>query len=228
VGRVAAMTFAKHGATVVLHGRSTAKLEVIYDEIEAAGYPQPAILVLEFLKAGEADYQGLAETIFASFKQLDGIFHAAGHMEPLCSIALQNMNTWHAHFTINVLAPVAITRVCLPMLKRAPFNNGNVVFLSETHAIEPKAYWGAFATTKASLSHIAIIWNDEVAHESQLRMRVLLPGPIASQMRAMSHPGELPSQSPPVASLIPSMLYLISGAAADEVVIGDAPVIYQP
>ncbi len=223
IGRVAAMTLARHGATVVLHGRSIAKLEAVYDEIEAAGYPQPANLALDFLKAGETEYKGLAETIFAGFKRLDGIFHAASHMQPLSPLALQDLATWNAHFVVNVLAPVAVTRACLPMLKRAPLQTGNVIFLSESHAIEPKAYWGAFATTKASLSHVAMIWNDELAHESQVRLRVLVPGPIASQMRAMSHPGELPSQSPPIESLIPAMMYLISGAATT-----GEPFIFEP
>ncbi len=222
IGRVAAMTFAKYGATVILHGRKQSRLNSVYDAIESAGLPTPANIVLDFLTATEVEYQGMAETIFASFKRLDGIFHAASHMEPLTPLSLQNLTSWNAHFAVNVLAPVSLTRVCLPMLKRAPGKNGNVVFLSETHAIEPKAYWGAFATTKAMLSSMTTIWNDELQHESSLRMRVLVPGPIASHMRAMSHPGELPSEVASIGSLIPHLMYLISGDAPL-----DAPLIYK-
>lgn len=221
IGRVAAMTFAKYGATDILHGRKNSRLDPVYDAIEAAGFAQPANIVLDFLTASETDYKGMAETIFASFKRLDGIFHAASHMEPLTPLAMQNLTSWNAHFAVNVLAPVAVTRVCLPMLKRAPGKNGNVVFLSETHAIVPKAYWGAFATSKATLSNIATIWNDELQHESALRLRTLVPGPIASHMRAMSHPGELPTEVAPIDSLIKHMMYLISGDAPL-----DAPLIF--
>ncbi len=222
IGRVAALSFAKHGATVILHGRKTARLDPVYDAIEAGGFAQPANLVLDFLSATDADYLGLAETIFANFKRLDGIFHAASHMAPLSPLATQTLTSWNAHLAVNLVAPVAITRACLPMLKRAPGDNANVVFLTENHAVDPKAYWGAFATSKAALGNIATIWNDELSADSQLRLRLLVPGPIASQMRAMSHPGELASSLPKVESLIPHLLYLISGAAPKE-----APLLFR-
>jgi NAD(P)-dependent dehydrogenase (short-subunit alcohol dehydrogenase family) len=209
IGRVAAATFAKHGATVILHGRSQTKLDALYDDIETAGGMQPAIIKLDYLKATEADYKGLAETVFATFKQLDGIFHAASHMEPLTPLALQNLTSWQAHTTVNLHAPVALTRACLPMLKRAA--NGRVVFLSETHAHNPTAYWGAFATSKAALGNVATIWNAEMDNESPLRFCLLVPGPILSQMRAMSHPGEHASELPPTQAIASACLYLQAG-----------------
>lgn len=48
IGRVAAKTYAAHGATVILVGRTVAKLEEVYDEIEAAGHPQAAIVPMNF------------------------------------------------------------------------------------------------------------------------------------------------------------------------------------
>lgn len=215
IGRVAALTFAKHGATVILHGRRQSKLDALYDEIEAAGAATPANIVLDFLKATDADFKSMAETIFATFKRCDGIFHAASHMEPLTPLALQNLTSWNAHLTVNVTAPVALTRACLPMLKRA--EHANVIFLTETHAIAPDAYWGAFATSKAALTNIANIWNSEIANDSALRFKLLLPGPIASQMRAMSHPGEHPSEQPPVDSIAPSLLYLVTERVTERV-----------
>jgi len=206
IGRVAALTYAKHGATVVLHARSQSKLDALYDEIEAAGFATPASIVLDLLTASEANYKGLAESIFQTFKRLDGIFHAASQMTPLTTLAIQEVATWQAHLTINVTAAVAITRHCLPMLKRAA--NARVTLLSETHAIEPKAYWGAFAVSKAALTNVAKIWNDEVAHDSTLKFSVLIPGPIQSQMRVMSHPGEHQSELPAIESIEPALLYM--------------------
>jgi NAD(P)-dependent dehydrogenase (short-subunit alcohol dehydrogenase family) len=223
IGRIAALTFAKHGATVILHGRRQSKLDALYDEIEAAGGAAPANILLDLLKAKEADFKGMAETIFATFKRCDGIFHAASHMEPLAPLAFQDLTSWNAHMTVNVTAPVALTRACLPMLKRA--DNASVIFLTETHAISPKAYWGAFATSKAALTNIATIWNDEVANDSSLRFKLLLPGPIASQMRAMSHPGEHPSEQLHVESIAPAVLYLIADTATNRT---DSPILFQP
>ena len=222
IGRVAALNFARHGATVVLHGRNAARLDAVYDQIGAAGYPQPAILLLDYMSATEADYQGMAQTILDAFQRLDGIFHAAGHMSPLTPLALQNLATWQAHQTVNVLAPTAITRACLPMLSRAPAPMGKVVFLSATPALDPKAYWGAFAVTKAALVELAAIWNDERAPAAAQQFFVLVPGPVASPARSISHPGELATEVPAVVSLIPAMLYLLTGSAA-----GDAPFVFQ-
>ncbi len=59
IGRAAALSYALHGATVVLHGRTLNKLEVIYDEIEALGAPQPAILPLQLSSASAQDYEHL-------------------------------------------------------------------------------------------------------------------------------------------------------------------------
>ena len=47
IGRAAAKAYAAHGATVVLVGRTVSKLETVYDEIEAAGHPKPAIVPVE-------------------------------------------------------------------------------------------------------------------------------------------------------------------------------------
>lgn len=211
LGRVAALAFAAHGATVVLHGRSGSKLDTLYDEIEAAGGGEPAILALDFLKATEVDYKGMADTIYATFKRLDGIFHAAAHLAPLTPLALQDYASWQAHLGVNFTAPIALTRACLPMLKRSP--SGSVVFLSETHAISNQAFWGAFAVTKSALHQTAAIWNDELEHESTLRMRVLIPGPVASRCRSLTHPGELSSTLPTADSLAVTFLLLMNADA---------------
>jgi len=65
LGRVAALAFAAAGATVILHGRNQQKLDAIYDEIETNGGAAPAILKLDYLKANEVDFKGIADTIHA-------------------------------------------------------------------------------------------------------------------------------------------------------------------
>lgn len=207
LGRVAALAFAAQGASVILHGRNIPKLEAVYDEIEATGGPQPAILPLDFLAASQPELDAFAQSIHATFARLDGIFHAATHFSPLMALGLQDLDTWQKHLTVNVAVPAALTRACLPMLKRAA--NANVVFLSETHAITPTAYWGAFATAKGALLNLVTIWNAEMGLSSTLHFRVCVPGPVDSPMRAKSHPGELSASLPSAASLVPHFLYLL-------------------
>src|SRR5690554_5684623 len=73
IGREAALTYAKHGATVILLGRTVAKLEAVYDEIIAAGGTQPAIIPLDMKGATESHYRDMASTIVDQFDRLDGL-----------------------------------------------------------------------------------------------------------------------------------------------------------
>ena len=86
-------------------------------------------------------------------------------------------------------------------------NDASVVFLTETHALLPKAYWGPFAVVKSALSALTVILADENAPSP--RFNLYHPGPVASPMRAQSHPGELAGALPPVASLTNCFLYLM-------------------
>jgi short-subunit dehydrogenase len=56
LGRAAALTYASHGAHVILHGRKVAKLEQVYDEIVAQQLPQPTIFPLDLETAEDADF----------------------------------------------------------------------------------------------------------------------------------------------------------------------------
>jgi NAD(P)-dependent dehydrogenase (short-subunit alcohol dehydrogenase family) len=207
LGHAAAIAFAQHGATVILHGRSVPKLEAAYDAIEALGAPQPAIMPLDFAKTTQAELDSFAQSIRSTLKRLDGIFHAAAHFSPLMPLALQDLDAWRKHTDVNLAVPAALTKACMPLLKQSP--DAPVVFLTETHAIRPNAYWGAFAATKSALMTAATIWQAEILAGETPRFRVCLPGPVASPSRSKSHPGEVASTLPSAESLSPHFLYLM-------------------
>jgi len=119
---------------------------------------------------------------------LSGIAHCASLFTPLTPLASQTLEQWLAMLRVNLAAPFAITRACLPLLAAAP--DSSVVFTGETHGAHPLAYWGGFAVAKSGLSALAAIWGGELEHAGKPRMNVLIPGPIASPQRAVSHPGE--------------------------------------
>ena len=207
LGRVAASAFARRGATVILHGRNVARLEAVYDQIDAEGLAQPAILPLDFAKASQRDLDGFAESIHATLRRLDGIFHAASHFVSPMPMALHDLDMWMAAARVNLLVPAALTKACMPMLKRA--DDASVVFLSESHALKPKAYWGPFAVVKSALSTLTAILADESEALPNPRINLCLPGPVASPMRAQSHPGELASTLPLPETVATCFLYLM-------------------
>jgi len=213
LGRAVALACARHGATVALLGRRLEKLEKTYDAITAAGGTDPALVPLDLEAAGSAEYESLAQLIRKDLKRLDGIAHCAAHFVPLGPLANQSIETWTALFKVNLAAPFAITRACLPLLAAAP--GSSVVFTGETHGQQPAAYWGGFAVSKSGLGPLAHIWADERSTAPDPRMNVLVPGPIASPQRARSHPGEDPASLRSVDDAARAFLYLLGPDSAN-------------
>ena len=207
LGRAVALACARHGATVAMLGRKQDKLERVYDEIVAAGGAQPAIAPLDLASAGTHEFDQLAGMLGHEFEALGGIVHCASHFVPLAPLDNQTLDQWTTLLRVNLAAPFALTRACLPLLART--EGSAVVFTGETHGVRPAAYWGGFAVSKAGLSTLAAIWADELEHAGRPRMNVLVPGPMASPQRARSHPGELPASLPPPERLAPAFLYLL-------------------
>jgi len=207
IGRVAALTYAAHGATVILHGRKIEKLEAVYDEIEAAGYPQPAIFPLSLNEANDAEFEALAQAIRLQLGRLDGILHNAVQFYSLCPIELQTLDQWLTLLRVNLAAPFALTRACLPLLKESP--DASVIMTSETHGHSPAAYWGGFAVSKSGLETMVKIWSQEWEILPNMRMNAVIPGPVQSPQRAKTHPGELKDIMRTPEDLMPVYLYLM-------------------
>lgn len=207
IGRTAALTFAAHGATVVLHGRKVPKLEAVYDEIEAAGHAKPAIFPLDLEKASDNDYEAFAHAIERELGRLDGILHNAAQGQRLSPLENQSLDLWLQLLRVNLAAPFALTRACFPLLKLSP--DASVVFTGESHGHAPAAYWGGFAVAKSGVETLVKIWSDEWGMHPQLRINALIPGPVKSPQRTMTHPGEAKDTLPGPQDLMPSYLYLM-------------------
>jgi len=207
IGRVAALTFARYGATVILHGRDVSKLEAVYDEIEAAGGAQPSILPLDLAAARDRDFENLALAIESQLGRLDGILHNAAHFDHLGPLAQQRLDEWLISLRVNLAAPFALTRACTYLLKAAA--DASVVLTAETHALEPKAYWGSLAVAKSGLAALAQIQAQEWDTQPHLRINVVVPGAVDTPQRRQTHPGEARDSRARAEQLMPAYLYLI-------------------
>ncbi len=212
LGRAASLAYARHGATVALLARDEQKLEAVYDEILAAGGAEPAMFPFDLSVADDRDLETLAGTIGHHLKRLDGLLHSAHSFFSLTPLALQNLDQWLSLFRVNLIAPFALTRACLPLLKEAP--DASIVFTGDNHGHEPAAYWGGYAISKSGLEALTRIWADEMENTPQLRINTLIPGSVASPMRARTHPG-LPLDTPPsIGQILPYYLYLMGPDSA--------------
>ena len=212
IGRSAALAFADQGATVILLGRKVKKLEAVYDEIEAAGGPQAAIFPLDLEKTGEAEFNALAEGIYQQLGRLDGILHNASRFDNLSPLELQTATQFTGMLQVNLLAPFALTKACLPLLKRAP--DASVIVTSTTHAHQPAAFWGMHAIAKSAAETLVKIWAQELEMFPHLRINTVIPGAVQSPQRKQSHPGELHSSLPTPESILPLYLYLMGQDSA--------------
>ena len=207
LGRAASLAYARHGATIALLARDADKLEAVYDEIVAAGGPEPAMFPYDLAAADDRSLETLAGTIAFHLKRLDGVLHSAHQFYSLTPLELQTMEQWQSLMRVNLIAPFALTRACLPLLKQAP--DASVVFTGETHGHHPGAYWGGYAVAKSGLETLTRIWSDELGSNEGLRVNTLIPGQVATTLRSRTHPGLAPETVPSIDSLMPWYLYLM-------------------
>ena len=207
LGRAASLAFAHHGATVALLARDAARLETVYDEIVAAGGPGPAMFPFDRAAADDRSLEALAGTIGHHLKRLDGLLHSAHQFYSLTPLELQTLEQWQTLMRVNLIAPFALTRACLPLLRQAP--DASVIFTGETHGHQPSAYWGGYAVAKSGLETLTRIWTDELGAEQNLRINTLIPGQVATTLRSRTHPGLAPEAVPSVDDLMRCYLYLM-------------------
>lgn len=212
IGRMAAIEYAKHGATVILLDKALRLLENVYDEIEEAGYPQPAIFPMDLQKANPDDYVTLGETLEKEFGHLDGILHNAAAFKLLSRIDDYDIETWFQVMQINLNAPFIITQECLPLLRKA--NNASILFTSDTVGRQGKAYWGAYGVSKFGLEGLMQTLAQELDN-SEIRVNSIDPGPTRTTLRHLAYPGEDKADNKPPEDLAPLYLWLMGDDSKD-------------
>jgi len=207
IGRAAALSFASHGATVVLLGRTTTKLESVYDEIEAAGGPQAAIFPMDLESSTQEQFEALANALHAEFGKLDGLLHNASLLGERKPIAIARLDDWQSVMKVNVDAGFMLTKHTLPLLEAA--SNASVIFTSSGVGRVGKAYWGAYAVSKFATEGLMQVLASELENTSRIRVNSLNPGATNTAMRRTAYPGETPTDNPEPGAIMPAYLYLM-------------------
>ncbi len=190
IGKVAALTYARLGATVLLLGKTQAKLEAVYDDIEAQGYPTAAILPMDLRTATFAQMNELATLIQKEFGRLDGVLHNAAILGALTPLEMYDPITFEDVMHVNLQAPFMLTQALFPLLQNA--QSGSVVFTSSGVGAVPRAFWGAYALSKQATEGMSSIFTQETKNHTTLRFNVINPGATRTNMRAHAFPGEDP------------------------------------
>ena len=138
IGRAAALSYAAHGATVVLLGRTESKLEQVYDEIEAKGGPKPGLVALDLATATEDNINHLANGLAKEFSHLDGLLHNASVLGERRPIESAGYAAWLEVMQVNVNAQFLLTRALLPQLQAA--SSASIILTSSGVGRSGRAY----------------------------------------------------------------------------------------
>lgn len=213
IGRAAALHAAAHGATVILLGKTVKKLEVVYDEIVAAGYPEPAIVPMDLQGATLTHYQGLNATIMDQFGRLDGLLLNAGILGKLRPFEDIPQEEWANVMQVNVTSNFLMVQALLPALEAS--TAASVVFTTSSVGRKGRAFWGSYAVSKFAVEGLMQTLADEFSN-STMRFNAINPGATRTAMRAKAYPAENAEKLPSADEIMPLYLYLLSDISKDQ------------
>tara|TARA_R110000850_G_scaffold24232_1_gene71092 strand:+ start:686 stop:1423 length:738 start_codon:yes stop_codon:yes gene_type:complete len=212
IGRAASIEFSKHGATVILLGKTVKKLENVYDEIVNAGYPKPAIVPLDMKGATEQNYIDMADTIAEQFGHLDGLLHNASQLGALGPFEHIDLTSLETILKVNVTAQAIMTKSLLPIMRKA--EHASIVFTSSGVGRKGRAYWGPYAFSKFATEGMMQVLADECDNTS-VRVNSINPGATRTEMRAKAYPAEDPQTLKTAEQIMPTYLFLMGNESID-------------
>ncbi len=228
IGRAAALSCARYGATVILSGRTTEKLESVYDEIYHAmttsddGLSRPApsstmsptIVPMDLARITQADAQQLARSIDSQYGRLDGLLHNAALLGERLPFEHTSIERWQEVMQVNLHAPLLLSHALLPLLECS--DDGRLLFTSAGVGSKPRAYLGAYSVSKYALEGLAKLIADELEKTSKVRVNLINPGSTRTSMRATAFPAEDPQTLKTPEALMPLYLYLLGPDSRQE------------
>lgn len=208
IGRAVSKSFAIHGASLILLDKKTRKLETLYDDIVAAGAPEPALVVQDLMDLDHESALQIGAGIEHDFHGLDGLLHNAGQLKGLTPMHSVDNESWQQTLQVNLNAPWVLTQVLLPLMKRSAA--ASILFTSAHTGRRGQAYWGAYAVAYGGIEVLAQAWAEEVEQNTAIRINTIDPGPVQTSMRRLSFPGEVQGTVRAPAEITAAYLYLMA------------------
>jgi len=212
IGAATAEALAAAGAHVILTARTASALEEVEDRIHAAG-GSATIAPLD-LTDGESIGK-LAVAVAERWPALEVIVLNAAMLGSLSPVQDIDPKEYSRILSLNVLANQALIAAFDPLLKKA--ERADVFALTSSVGAAPRAFWGAYGSSKAALETLLGAYADETAHTGRIRVHIVDPGATRTRMRALAFPGEEPdSVKPPEAVAEALLTRLLSDAPTGE------------
>ena len=202
IGAAVALRLAQAGAHIVAVARTVGGLEELDDQIQSAG--STATLVPLDLKDSDGIVR-LANALNERYQRLDVLVGCAGVLGPLSPLDHIEPKDWDNVMVVNVTANWQLIRCMHPLLKAS--DAGRAVFVTSGAAYRARAYWGAYAVSKAALDTLVRTYAAET-ETTNVRANLFGPGPTRTRMYAASHPGIDPMTLTPPEEVAEALLPL--------------------
>ena len=207
IGRAVAKSFARFGASTILLDRKSRKLETLYDEVTACGWPQPTIVNQDLNHLDTQRAFEISAGIEHDFNRLDGLVHNAAVFNLLTPMHSLDPDSWRQTLQVNLTAPHLLTQAVFPLLKRS--GSASIIFSSAEVGRRGRAYWGAYAVAYGGLEVMSQIWADELEQNTQIRVNTLDPGAVQTTMRTLAYPGKPATSVRAPEDIVNAYLYLM-------------------
>ena len=203
-GKVISLACAEYGASVILLAKNLRLTEALYDEIENAGYPKPAIYPMNLEGATEHDYQELAQNIGQEFGRLDGLIHCAALLGTPTPFEHSDTETWYQVHQVNLHAAYLLTRSTISLLKQS--KQASLVFMTDN---KKTAYWDAYSVSKQGVVAMAELLSVEF-EGSSLHVNCVNPGRTKTALQVSAFPAADNDLLPSPTDHVRLFLYLMS------------------
>ena len=208
IGAATAEALAAAGAHVILVARTAVSLEEVEDRIHEAG--GTATIAPLDLTDGESIGK-LAGAVGERWNKLDILVLNAAMLGSLTPVQDIDPKEYSRILSLNLLANQALIAAFDPLLRRA--EDADIVGLTSSVGREPRAFWGAYGSSKAALETLLGAYADETAHSGRIRVHIVDPGATRTRMRALAFPGEEPEGVKPPEVVARAIVERVAGKA---------------
>lgn len=206
IGRAAAEGLARAGAHVIATARTQGGLEALDDALRRQGLDGATLAPLDVRNGDGIDQLG--RQIFDRWGRLDILVSAAGDLGQLTPTGHLEPRTFDRAVAVNLTANYRLIRSTEPLLRKS--DAGRAIFVSTGIVPRPRAFWSAYAASKAGMESLVRCWADEMAH-TPVRAVILDPRAMRTRMRAAAFPGEDPMELPEPEAIAPTIVELARG-----------------
>jgi len=208
IGAATAEALATAGAHVILVARTASALEEVEERIHATG--GTATIAPLDLTDGE-NIGKLAGAVAERWQKVDILVLNAAMLGSLTPVQDIDPKEYSRILSLNLLANQALIAAFDPLLKRA--EHADVVALTSSVGSQPRAFWGAYGSSKAALESLLGAYADETEYTGRMTVHIVDPGATRTRMRALAFPGEEPESVKPPEAVAQSIVERLSADA---------------